>query len=444
MTDVELVFPYVLHGQKQWVLPPLGLGYLAAALEKKDIDWGITDCTFLGLSAGLENIKRKKPKIVGVYSMVTFGQNTKYIAQNLRESVDYLVVGGPLPSVYPDNFFPEFDFCVLGEADFSFPALAERILSGSEFDDIPGVVFKNEDKSKRTRYNHIMQNLGTIPHPIRSEFPNEKYMEYWRENFGYSPASIIATRGCPYACDFCSKPTTGTKFRKRSIEDILHEIKGIHDLGYNYLWFADDAFTFDTNFVMELSEGITGLGYDINWDCLSRVDKVDDELVLAMKKSGLTRVYMGIESGSDETLALMKKGAKVDDADLAISLFKKHGISTGGFFMIGYPGETLESIWRTVEFSAREDLDYISYTVPYPLPGSDLYNRHKTYVDPTKEWLEERENTVFVDCGISGNLLRDMIEVAQVAHKIAKTKGRTQALDYLSDKKREFGNIVEG
>jgi anaerobic magnesium-protoporphyrin IX monomethyl ester cyclase len=370
--------------------------------------------------------------------MVTFGQNTKYLARELQGSVDHLVAGGPLPSVYPDNFFPEFDICVMGEGDFTFPSLVECLLDGQALSELPGMVYKNGDDIRTTKTNPIVKDLDSIPHPIRWEFPNEKYMEYWSENFGYAPASIIATRGCPYFCDFCSKPTTGTKFRKRSTEDVLEEIKEIYDLGYNYLWFADDAFTFDTNFVMELCQGISNLGYDLKWDCLSRVDRVDDELVLTMKNSGLNRVYLGIESGSNETLKLMKKGAKVEDADSAIRLFNKHGVKTGGFFMVGYPGETPDSIWSTLEFSAREDLDSISYTVPYPLPGSELYKRHKTYIDPSKEWLRERENSVFIDCELSENALQDMIKVAYIAHEIAKTRGRSKALDYLSEKRKEF------
>lgn len=444
MVDVELVFPYELHGQKPWVLPPLGLGYLAAGLQEKGIDWGITDCTFIGLQAGIEKIIRRKPRIVGIYSMVTLGQNTEYIANKLQGSVDCLVVGGPLPSVYPDNFFPEFDICVLGEADFSFPTLVECILADQEFHNLPGIVYKDGDNSKITKSNQIVEDLDSIPHPIRSEFLNKNYMAYWSENFDYAPASIIATRGCPYSCDFCSRPTSGTKFRKRSIEDVLGEIKEIYDLGYRYLWFADDAFTFDTNFIVELCEGISSLGYDLRWDCLSRVDKVDDDLVKVMKNSGLTRVYLGIESGSNETLKLMKKGAKVEDADFAISLFSKHGIKTGGFFMIGYPGETLDSIWRTVEFSAREDLDYISYTVPYPLPGSTLYERHKTYIDPSKEWFTERENTIFIDCGIPENVLRELIEVAYKAHEMARTNGEPQAQDYLKSKEKKYKKMMGG
>jgi anaerobic magnesium-protoporphyrin IX monomethyl ester cyclase len=157
-----------------------------------------------------------------------------------------------------------------------------------------------------------------------------------------------------------------------------------------------------------------------------------------MKKSGLNRVYLGIESGSNETLNLMNKKARVEDADSAIRLFNKNGIKIGGFFMIGYPGETLDSIWKTIEFSAREDLDYISYTVPYPLLGSALYKRFESQIETTKEWSKERENTIFIECGIPEKQLNKLIKIAYSAHDIAKVKGRVQALDYLRGKKLEF------
>jgi anaerobic magnesium-protoporphyrin IX monomethyl ester cyclase len=196
--DVELVFPYELKENKPWVLPPLGLGYLAASLEKKGIKWGITDCTFIGLQAGIKRIIDKRPKIVGIYSMVTLGENAKLIARKLRKYVKYLVVGGPLPSVYPDNFFPEFDLCVLGEADFSFSDLVESIFQGQEFKDMPGVFCNDMELKEINKKCQIVEDLNSIPHPIRNEFPNSEYMKYWSENFGYVPASIIATRGIQY------------------------------------------------------------------------------------------------------------------------------------------------------------------------------------------------------------------------------------------------------
>ena len=159
-----------------------------------------------------------------------------------------------------------------------------------------------------------------------------------------------------------------------------------------------------------------------------------------MRLSGLERVYLGMESGSDETLHLMKKGVRVADSENAMTLFSQHGVKVGGFFMIGYPGETPESIWSTLELSAREELDYVSYTVPYPLPGSPLYDRLKAYVDPTAEWSRERENAVLYQSEFPEAALKEAIRLAYEAHSLARKAGRDNALDFL--RKRRDGLLA--
>jgi anaerobic magnesium-protoporphyrin IX monomethyl ester cyclase len=455
MAEVELVFPFELGEDRPWVLPPLGLGYLAAVLEQRGIGWGITDCTFTGIEEGLRRIAARKPSVVGIYSMVTLGRNANRMARALRRKVDFLVAGGPLPTIYPEQFLGSFDYCVKGEAEFAFADVARRLLEGSDVSGLAGVVVRrgDGDRSRRDDQNDegnrqdwgdggmgaataglCVDDLDSVPHPNRAEFPNGSYRKYWRTNFGYSPASLIATRGCPYHCDFCSRPVSGSFFRKRAVDDIIGEIKEIAALGYDHLWFADDAFTCDTQLVVDVSSGIENLRMGLKWDCLSRTDRMDEGLVNAMRRGGLERVYLGIESGSDETLRLMRKGARVEDAENALGLFSRSGVKVGGFFMIGYPGETAESIWSTVKFSARRELDYISYTVPYPLPGSPLYQRIRGSVDSSAEWVRERENAVLYDSEFQEPALKEAIQLAHDAHAIARSRGRERALEFLAAK----------
>jgi len=441
MAEVELVFPYELGKDRPWVLPPLGLGYLAAVLKQRHISFGITDCTFTGLDEGIRRIRARRPSIVGVYSMVTLGQNARRIARELKGEVDFLVCGGPLPTVYPGQFLTDFDFCVLGEAEYAFAELARCLFDGRDPGRVEGVVSPgNGGKAKHLR----VADLGSVPHPERDGFPNESYRDYWKANYGYSPASIIATRGCPYHCDFCSRPVSGSDFRKRAPKDILDEIGHIIALGYDYLWFADDAFTHDTQLVVDVSNGIRSLDRGIRWDCLSRTDRIDADLVRTMRQGGLERVYLGMESGSDETLRLMKKGAKVADSENALALFSQHGVKVGGFFMIGYPGETPESIWSTLELSARGELDYISYTVPYPLPGSPLYDRMQAYVDPSTEWSRERENVVLYRSEFPETALKGAIRLAYEAHALARKDGRGSALELLAERREELVSRLKG
>jgi anaerobic magnesium-protoporphyrin IX monomethyl ester cyclase len=440
--DVQLVFPYEISEDKPWALPSLGLGYLYSMLKRAGIDCGITDCTFIGLEAGIDRIIQEKPEIVGIYTMVTLGENANFIARRLRGVIPHIVAGGPLATAYPELFLKNFDYCLLGEGEVNIVTFIDRVLKGRDVASIPGVLGR-DSKHDPSAGPHVVTDLSAVPHPNRDLFPIDEYKQYWLQNFGYFPASIIATRGCPYNCDFCSRPISGSNFRKRVIDDILAEIDEICRLGYNNFWFADDAISYDTDFFLRLVKGIKEMRGDFQWECLSRTDRIGSAFINSLQESRLRKVYLGLESGSDQTLKLMNKGAKVKDSVEALKLFKQCGIMTHGFFMIGYPGETIEDIWKTVRFSARSDLDEISYTVPYPLPGSKLFERHMAYVDPQKEWSRDRENTVLIDFGFSEKFLKKMIDLAEKAHHIAITNGDQTASDYIDSRRKDIEAVLK-
>jgi anaerobic magnesium-protoporphyrin IX monomethyl ester cyclase len=146
----------------------------------------------------------------------------------------------------------------------------------------------------------------------------------------------MLTRGCPYNCDFCSKPVFGNYFRKRDIADIITEIEYIMSLGYDYLWIADDCFTLDLKFLENFCEAIINNNIDIKWNCLSRADFKNDKIIKKMKKAGCDKIYLGLESGNDEILKIMNKKATTEDGKLCVKFFKDAGIKTAGFFIVGY------------------------------------------------------------------------------------------------------------
>ena len=350
------------------------------------------------------------------------------------------MAGGPLPTAYPGSFLGDFDLVVLGEADYAFPDLVGRLLAGEGPAGVPGVVRREGGSTVSSGPPGHVRDLDAVPHPARAEFPNTRYMAYWMEHFGYAPASIVATRGCPYSCDFCSRPVSGDDFRARSPDDVVAEAAEVRALGYRHLWFADDAFTYDTDLVLAICEGLEGVG--VRWDCLSRVDRIDDDMAASMARAGLSKVYLGVESGSDATLRLMGKGTTVAEARSAIRTFAAHGVRTAGFFMVGYPGETLPDAWSTVEMSALAGLDEVSFTVPYPLPGSPLHDRYRTYIDPMREWGRERENTPFIETDIPEATLRMLIETATEAHRLASGGRREEAVELLARRRRECERMV--
>jgi anaerobic magnesium-protoporphyrin IX monomethyl ester cyclase len=195
------------------------------------------------------------------------------------------------------------------------------------------------------------------------------------KNTGIRQTSLIVTRGCPFSCDFCSKPVWGSLFRKPPLEKVFREIEEIRSLGYTTLWIADDCFTLDSEYLTAFCQEMLRRDVPMSWTCLSRVDRLTPGLVALMKRAGCIRVYLGLESGSNETLMLMNKRVTVEQGIRAVGLFSQAGIGTAGFFMVGYPDETVESIEKTFALVLSLPLDEAWFTIPLPLPGTPLFAR---------------------------------------------------------------------
>jgi len=227
----------------------------------------------------------------------------------------------------------------------------------------------------------------------------------------------MITRGCPYSCDFCSKPVWGNVFRKPSLGRVFEEIEEIISLGYDQLWIADDCFTLDLAYLSAFCEEMIKRKIPISWTCLSRVDRINSKIANLMSEGGCERVYLGLESGSDETLSLMGKHARVEDGVNAVHVFRESGISVGGFFIVGYPGESQASIEKTLAHALMLPLDEISINVPYPLPGSGLYSRAGS-IDPDADWDSPGEVKFIYQSEFDQDWIgRRIAETMEVFHK---------------------------
>jgi len=226
---------------------------------------------------------------------------------------------------------------------------------------------------------------------------------------GFTLASIMTSFGCPYNCDFCSKPVFGNSLRRRSIDHIIEEIRDIHRWGYTGLWIGDDCFTFDMERVRAFCRRLIVEKLGTKWTCLSRADRMTAQDVQLMREAGCQIVYFGLESGSNETLKLMNKKTTVEIAEQTVQLFSRSGIRTAGFFMVGYPGETYETIETTFSWALSLPLDEISFTVPYPLPGAGLFDKVCDVVADA-DWRCENENRFFYRSEFDEEYLKRRIE----------------------------------
>jgi anaerobic magnesium-protoporphyrin IX monomethyl ester cyclase len=396
-TALTLVYPYFQprNDNSLFRFPPLGLGYIAAYLKKHNIPVDLVDCTFLKEDEALKRIRRTKPKVIGIYSMYSIKDKSIQMAKLLREDCEFLVAGGPLPTVNPGEFVEYFDAVAIGEGEETALELIRELQGSADLSRVKGIAYKEKKSNELefTKPREFIKDLDSIPFPSRELFDNQAYKNYFSRKFGYTITSLMTSRGCPFNCDFCSRPVFGNKFRTRSPTNIVDEVDATLGLGYKRIWFADDCFTLSRRRLINICNEIIRRSIDVEWECLSRVDTVDRETADKMKQAGCVRVFFGIESGNNRVLSLMKKQITTERARDAVKATKESGIKVGAFFIVGYPGERSETILDTVNFASRLPLDYLSFTMPYPIPGTPLYERVKSRII-SNEWEEPKRLSI--------------------------------------------------
>jgi anaerobic magnesium-protoporphyrin IX monomethyl ester cyclase len=307
------------------------------------------------------------------------------MAKLLRDDCQMLVAGGPLPTLRAEDFLDDFDVVGIGEGEATMLELVEAVEEHRSLSSVKGIVYLDhegdESRVVHTRIREAIQDLDRLPFPARDQLDHEAYKKHYKERYGYTTTSAISSRGCPFQCDFCSRAVFGHEFRTRSAENIVDEMESVSALGYERIWFSDDCFTLHKKRLLNICGEITRRELDISWECLSRVDTVDQQTAASMKKAGCVRVFFGLESGNNAVLALMNKQTTTAEARRAVLTMKEAGIQIGAFFIVGYPGETDNTILDTLRFASSLPLDYLSFSVPYPIPGTPLYERVRSNIE---------------------------------------------------------------
>ena len=377
---VVLVYPFFHPANDNSIFrfPPLGLGYIAAVLERNGAEVTLIDCTFQKPEQAIAQAINAHPDVVGFYCMFSMKKTALELAQNLRPQLEagcMFVVGGPLPSWAPESFLSVFDVVAVGEGEETMPELVQSIAEHKPLSGVNGLVYRDGDRLVHTASRAFVADLDRLPFPTRNRFDNDAYKKYYRKNFHYTTTSMITSRGCPFNCDFCSRPIFGADMRVRSVGNIVDEVEQIAGMGYDRVWFADDCFTLNNRHLTAVCNELAGRHLDVGWECLSRVDTMNADVAAAMKRSGCIRVFFGIESGNDSVLGIMNKRITTDQAQHAVTTAKAAGLKVGAFFIVGYPGESDKTVLDTIRFASKLPLDYLSFTLPYPIPGTPLYER---------------------------------------------------------------------
>ncbi len=424
MAEIVLVTPPVTLKERYGklsgaanTLPSLGILYLAAVLRKEGHSVSVIEASSLRLSLKelVREIVNNKPKYLGIsattlsiFHASALTDEIKDIDGNIRT-----IIGGPHLTAIPEEtmgLFKSFDFGVIGEGEETMKGLIHSLEHGRNGSDVSGVICREGDKTVRTAPRKFLDDLDRLPFPawdLLKDFPNKYHPPPFR--FRRLPAVyIVTTRGCPFKCIFCDRSVFGNKCRGHGSKYVLELIEYLYNrFGIRELLIEDDTFVTFKERLIEVCEGIIRRGIKISWSCLARADAVTPEILNLMKKAGCWSISYGIETGDEDVMKFIGKNITIDKIEQAVSFTKKAGILSKGFFILGHPTDTRDTIKKTIDFALRIPLDDISVSMMTPFPGSKLHEIAIQYGEFENNWRKMNElDVVFIPKGLTKNDLK--------------------------------------
>jgi len=363
---------------------PYNLAYLAGYLRKKvNCQIKILDIETLGLGYKKikEYFKKENPDLVGFTCLsptINHVFKISEIIKRLKKNCS-IVVGGTHPTILPKETLnnPYIDFTVIGEGEVTFSELVKTIKEKrTDFEKINGIYYKKNETILKTSPREFITNLDEIPFPALDLFNLKLYYSAPTKKLTSEQASpLLTSRGCVFDCIHCvSKSIWNRKLRYRSAENIIAEIEEcINKYNIKEFNILDDNFTLNKKRAIEVCQKIIDKKLSIAWICFSRADTLDDELLSKMAQAGCKKISLGLESGSQKILDLMRKQTTIEQGRKAVELIRKNNILAHASFMFGNIGETKETIKKTIALAKSIDLDNATFFITCPVPGSDLY-----------------------------------------------------------------------
>lgn len=420
-------------------LPPLGLLYIGAVLEKENFDVRIFD----PLPNDEEDIKKIidfQPDIIGMSILTTYVNRAKHIILILRKHLrsSLLVIGGVHPTALPEeslNFF-EADFVVVGEGEITMKELCFRLKQKQPPEDIKGIVYRKDGLIIKTGPREPIQNLDELPFPARHLIEFEKYLfppgvirGYWSERC----TSLMTSRGCPFQCIWCGTQNIfGHKVRRRSVDNVIREIELLQrDCKIDAIWFVDDTFTLDKKWLLGFCNKLIERRINLKWGCQAHVTTINEEMVDVMKKAGLVQLDFGVESGSEKVLRALKKGSTEKAIRNAFYITKKSGVRRMATFMFGNPGEEIEDIKKTFKLAKEIKPDFVSSFFLTPFPGTELMGMAKD-----KGWLTSE------DYSVGGLKKEPMLEINFSIKELRRIRRSFQRQFLVTNFLKSFANIT--
>ena len=376
--------------------PPLGLCYLAASAIAAGYRVQIIDAPALGLNlaATVSQVLKTESWLIGITASTASICRASELAKALKKNGSGvpILIGGPHVSSLPRETleeFQEFDIGVINEGEGTIPELISCHQSGGDMGDVAGLVYKSEGEVVCSAARPNIEDLDRLPYPAWDLLPHlPTYYKPSPHSYLTLPSSsLVTSRGCNGTCTFCARPFMGEKYRAHSADytvgmiDHLVKRYGIRDI-----MFYDDNFLLDKKRVEKICEALLKKEYKISWSCLARPEIISDDLFTLIRRAGCWQIAYGIESGDQTILNAIKKRVTVERIEEVIRKTNQAGIHSRGYFMIGSPGETRETIEKTTRFITTSGLKDFHVTFCTPMPGAELFTTASQYGEFERDW----------------------------------------------------------
>ncbi|HXX14645.1 MAG TPA: radical SAM protein [Candidatus Eremiobacteraceae bacterium] len=384
--------------------PPLGTLYAAGLLRARGISAAVFDCMLQDPETGLrEALRVHRPAIVAIYED-DFNFLTKMCLTRMRQlawdmieiarqhGARVIVHGSDATDHAADFLTHGAEYVIEGESEYTLLRLVQALMSGSTPVNIPGVVRLNHQGARATqpaRLRNTFRTASSLPFPARDMIDLAPYRQAWQESHGMFSLNLIASRGCPFRCNWCAKPIFGDSYQLRPALDTALEMRLLKEkYGAAHLWFADDIFGLNRHWLQDFASAVEALHCAVPFKIQARADLLTSEAAQALRRSGCAEVWIGVESGSQTVLDAMDKGLLVEEVVSARNQLKRQGIRACYFLQLGYPGEQWIDIQKTIALVRETRPDDIGVSFSYPLPNTRFFARVKQQLGNKRNWCD--------------------------------------------------------
>ncbi len=393
-------------------LPSMGLLSLAAVLRKNGFPVMVIDATAENIDYAecMERIFSFGAEFVGLTSVTPSIYKAGKLAEKIkvRDNKIKVAVGGPHMTAVPEETmrrFPHFDVGVVGEGEETVVELVQALKSGTNLESVPGLVFPKNGGFHFNEPRKPIKELDSLPFPTWDLLPGfpDKYRPAAFKCMKLPATYMLTSRGCPHRCIFCDTSVFSRQYRSFSASYIIEMIEILYrDYGIREISFEDDTFIIFKKRLVELCETLIRKKMDLVWTCNGRVNSVKPDILKLMKRAGCWQIAYGIESGNQEILEFAKKQTKLEQVAQAVRWTNEAKIYSRGFFILGFPKETEETLQKSIDFAKSLPLDDVSVFQMMPFPGSEMYDIGQKFGTLGKDW--EKMNlldVVFVPHGLT-------------------------------------------